>query len=197
MNFPNILPSDRLSRSNMLTTTPLPFLLLCFLLLIPLQAIAKPVDFQLASLDGKQVKLSDYRGKWVVVNYWATWCPPCLREIPELITFHEDHKDKDALVLGVAIEDIKLPELKEFVDEYFINYTVLRMKPAPRSELGIITGLPTSFLISPEGEVVAQQIGPVSAKLIEEFIAETLSESKGKQDDIKKLTSPKASTQSK
>jgi len=131
-------------------------------------------NFTLPDINGNKVNLSDYRGKWVVVNYWATWCPPCLQEIPELIAFHEDHQKKDAIVLGVAFEDITLPDLKEFVEEYFINYPILLQKPAPKSELGVITGLPTSFLIGPNGEIVAQQTGPVTAKLIENFIAEQL-----------------------
>ena len=87
-------------------------------------------------------KLSDYRGKWVVVNYWATWCPPCLTEIPELVDFHEDHKDKDAVVVGVNFENIGVNGLKQFVDEYFMNYPVLRTKPGPNSALGPIPGLP-------------------------------------------------------
>jgi thiol-disulfide isomerase/thioredoxin len=128
------------------------------------------MDFTLPDLEGKNHKLSDYRGKWVVVNYWATWCPPCLKEIPDLIEFHEAHKTKDAVVIGVDFEDIAVKELTEFVDEYFIDYTVLRQKPAARSDLGLISGLPTSFLISPEGELIARQTGPVSAKMIEDFI---------------------------
>lgn len=131
---------------------------------------AEPADFTLPSIDGKQHKLSDYRGKWVVVNYWATWCPPCLTEIPELVDFHEDHKDKDAVVLGVNFEDIGSNGLKRFTEEYFINYPILLTKPAPSSALGVIPGLPTTYLVSPEGEVVARQVGPVTAKLIAEFI---------------------------
>jgi len=134
-------------------------------------ATAQPVDFALPDLKGETQKLSDYRGKWVVVNYWATWCPPCLTEIPELIAFHEKHKDKDAVVIGVDLEDIGLAELNEFVESYFLNYPVLRKKPAAKSSLGIISGLPTSFLISPKGEVMAKQTGGITAKMIEDFIA--------------------------
>ena len=138
--------------------------------------LAEPVDFTLPDIEGKQQKLSDFRGKWVVVNYWATWCPPCLTEIPELVDFHEDHKDKDAVVLGVNFEDIGMSGLKRFVEEYFISYPVLHTKPAPSSSLGIIPGLPTSFLISPEGEVVARQVGPVTAKSITDYISQQVAE---------------------
>ncbi len=147
------------------------FILLLALFASPL-LMAEPADFTLPGIDGKQHKLSDYRGKWVVVNYWATWCPPCLTEIPELVDFHEEHKDKDAVVLGVNFEDIGANGLKRFTEEYFINYPVLYTKPAPSSELGVIPGLPTTYLVSPEGEIVARQVGPVTAKLIADFINE-------------------------
>lgn len=130
------------------------------------------VDFSLPGIDGKQHKLSEYRGKWVVVNYWATWCPPCLEEIPELVSFHEEHKDKNAMVIGVNFEDIGIPQLKTFVDDYFMSYPILQTKPAPRSALGLIAGLPTSFLVSPDGKLVAKQTGPVTADMINEFIKE-------------------------
>lgn len=139
-------------------------------LLISPVVLAEPAEFTLPDVNGKQHNLSDYRGKWVVVNYWATWCPPCLTEIPELVDFHEDHKDKDAVVLGINFEDIGTNGLKRFTEEYFINYPVLMTKPAPSSALGVIPGLPTTYLVSPEGEVVARQVGPVTAKLIAEFI---------------------------
>ena len=137
---------------------------------------AEPADFTLPDMENKQHKLSDYRGKWVVVNYWATWCPPCLTEIPELVDFHEDHKDKDAVVIGVNFEDIGIEGLKRFSEEYFMNYPVLRTKPGASSALGVIPGLPTTFLVSPDGEVVARQVGPVTAKLIAEFISQQTSE---------------------
>ncbi len=130
------------------------------------------MEFSLLDVQGATHNLSDYRGKWVVVNYWATWCPPCLTEIPELVDFHEDRKDKDAVVLGVNFEDISLNALKQFSEEYFMNFPVLRSKPGPDSALGPIPGLPTTYLVSPEGEVVARQVGPVTAELIADFIAQ-------------------------
>lgn len=148
----------------------------CIAVLLSTGAQAEPVDFTLPDANGVAHKLSDYRGKWVVVNYWATWCPPCLSEIPELVDFHEAHKDKDAVVLGVNFEDIGSAGLKQFTEEYFMNYPVLQTKPGPRSALGPIPGLPTTYLISPTGEVIARQVGPVTAKLITDFIAKQTTE---------------------
>jgi len=142
------------------------------LLIVPRGAIAAPVDFTLPDINGKPRKLSEFRGKWVVVNYWATWCPPCLAEIPDLVAFYDKHKNKDAVVVGVNFEDIDPSELKQFAESYFMSYPILRQKPAPKSALGLILGLPTSFLVSPKGEVIAKQTGPVTGKMIEDFIKE-------------------------
>ena len=150
------------------------FLSFCFAAFFALGAQAEPAEFTLLDVQGVKHKLSDYRGKWVVVNYWATWCPPCLTEIPELVDFHEERKDNDAVVLGVNFEDISLNALKQFSEEYFMNFPVLRTKPGPNSALGPIPGLPTTYLVSPEGEVVARQVGPVTAVLIADFIAQQI-----------------------
>ncbi len=135
-------------------------------------ANADPVDFELPDLQGKTHKLSDFRGKWVLVNYWATWCPPCLEELPELVIFHETHKDTDAVVIGVNFEDVGTDKLSKFISDYSISYPIVRTKPGPSSALGPIPGLPTSYLVNPQGEVVAQKVGPVNGKSIEKFIAE-------------------------
>ncbi|MES9992133.1 MAG: TlpA disulfide reductase family protein [Candidatus Thiodiazotropha sp.] len=141
--------------------------------LFSLATVAETVDFELPGLDGKRYRLSDYRGKWVLVNYWATWCPPCREELPELEVFHNNHKDTDAVVLGVAMERIEMPRLKAFVDEQFLSYPILIAKPAARTELGRVPGLPTSFLVSPEGKLVARQVGPVTLEDLEGFIDST------------------------
>ncbi len=127
-------------------------------------------DFVLPDINGVPHKLSDYRGKWVVVNFWATWCGPCLNEIPDLEEFYARHKDKDAVVLGINAEDIELEELRTFVDEHFMTYPVLRGNTNEESPLGPIYGLPSTFLISPKGEIATIQLGQITGEAIEEFI---------------------------
>jgi thiol-disulfide isomerase/thioredoxin len=125
----------------------------------------------LTDVYGNKANLSSFRGKWVVVNYWATWCPPCIVEMPELQAFHDAHADGDAIVIGINTELIGKQQLLNFLDDYFITYPVFVSKPTQKSELGLIPGLPTTFLVSPDGEVVARQIGPVTREMIEQFIA--------------------------
>ncbi len=128
-------------------------------------------QISLPDIDGAMHRLSDYRGKWVLVNYWATWCPPCLEELPELEIFHATHQDKDAVVLGVDTEDISIEALRRFVDEQSLTYPILRGDAAGRTPFGLVQGMPTSFLIDPQGNPVARQEGPVTARAIEDFIA--------------------------
>ena len=135
-------------------------------------ARAEPIDFSLPDLDGKQRSLSEFRGKWVVLNYWATWCPPCLEEIPDLVAFHDRHEDKDAVVIGLNYENIPPAQLKAFSEQYFITYPVLMNGDIrPAHERLAVGGMPTSYIISPEGEPVARQMGTITVDQLETYIA--------------------------
>ena len=136
------------------------------------------VNFSLQDIHGKTHALSDYRGKWVIVNFWATWCPPCLDEIPELVEFHQAHYKKDAVVLGVDYEQPDLEYLKEFVDQTFINYPVLRTTQADTFPFGSLRGLPTTVIVSPEGVPVLKRTGAVTKSELEQAIKELSQESK-------------------
>ena len=134
-------------------------------------AFAEPIDYSLPDLQGKSHSLADYKGKWVVVNYWATWCPPCQEEIPDLVDFHDRHKDVDAVVLGINFEDIGQEQLQTFVDSFLISYPVLRSEPLASTPLGPIPGLPTTYIVAPDGSPVARQVGPVTGEQLDAYIA--------------------------
>ncbi|MEW7979820.1 MAG: TlpA disulfide reductase family protein [Candidatus Sedimenticola endophacoides] len=133
-------------------------------------AQAEPVDFSLPTLDGKLVKLSDYRGKWVVVNYWATWCPPCVAEMPELDAFHREHKDQDAVVVGVNLERIGLERLNEFVEMQEVSYPIMHSASSFKTALGRVKVMPTTYIVSPQGELVAREEGMVDKEMLEGFL---------------------------
>jgi thiol-disulfide isomerase/thioredoxin len=139
-------------------------------LLLSVAVLAEPVDYNLPDLKGERHSIADYRGKWVIVNYWATWCPPCQEEIPELVDFHERHKNDDAVVIGINFEDVGRDQLESFVESYLISYPILRSEPLPETPLGPIPGLPTTYIVAPDGSPVARQVGPVTGEQLDDYI---------------------------
>jgi len=129
----------------------------------------EPVDFTLQQLHGETVSLSDYRQKWVVLNYWATWCAPCRKEIPDLISLHEARDD--VVVLGLAFEDTEMENFDEFLEEFHPSYPILLVDVyAPPEPFGSPRVLPTTIILNPEGYPVKTYLGPVTRENIESFI---------------------------
>jgi len=145
-------------------------LVLAGLLISALSIAGDRVELKLPDLDGEMLDIAQYRGKWVVVNYWATWCPPCIQEIPELVAFHARHADDDAVVVGVNTESLDDRLLRDFVVEMQINYPILREDPERMSPFSRMFGLPTSYIIGPDGSLVTRHNGPLTAKQLEEII---------------------------
>ncbi|CAK0744291.1 cytochrome c biogenesis protein CcmG, thiol:disulfide interchange protein DsbE [Gammaproteobacteria bacterium] len=146
---------------------PSQFILSLFLFL----SSAMATDFSVVDLDGHSQSLAAYRGKWVVVNFWATWCPSCCGEIPDLNTFHRNHHTQDAVVLGLAFDDdTSDAELRNFVRIHSMVYPIARATTTVAHALGAVTGLPTTYLVDPTGKVVARQLGPIAQTDIEDFI---------------------------
>jgi len=130
----------------------------------------RTIELSLKDLDGKLHTLAEYRGKWVVVNFWATTCPPCIQEMPELSDFHDRHKDRDAVVLGVSFEDIRQSWMKRFLDSVDVTYPILPWGTSPATPFGQIIALPTTFIVSPSGTSVARYTGQITAADIETYI---------------------------
>lgn len=130
---------------------------------------AEPVDFSLPQLNGELVALSDYRGQWVILNYWATWCAPCRKEIPELSELHQQRED--ITVLGIAYEDIDEAMFKEFLDDFYVSYPILVADVyQPPEPFGAPRVLPTTIILDPTGRSVKAFLGPVTRQDLEAFV---------------------------
>jgi len=135
-------------------------------------AIGEPIpDTELATLDGEGTgSVSDYRGEWVLVNVWASWCDPCREESPALQRFYEEHRDQNFTVLGIDSRDVSSEGLA-FVEEFGLTYPQLHDSEGDVPDDYGMTGFPESFLIDPEGNVAVARSGPVTGAYLEEAIA--------------------------
>ena len=145
----------------------------------PLSLVAAPPDLSLADLDGKPHVLSEYigKGKWTIVNIWGPRCPPCQEELPELVSFHDEHHQTDATVLGIALDypsfgSAKVEEVAAFTEDYLVDFPVLLGNAETFAQFGAgpLQGMPTSLVYTPDGELVAVQLGTVTQDIIEKFI---------------------------
>lgn len=143
---------------------------------------AEAIDFSLKDLQGNTHTIKQYRGKWIVVNYWGVFCAPCLREMPELSVFHDKHKDQDAVVLGINQEEFSEDKLALFAEKMKITFPLLKVPFEQVTPFGSVTLLPTTFIINPQGELVARQQGSVTGKILEDYIK--LKTAQAKQEKV-------------
>ncbi len=133
------------------------------------EVTAEQPTLKLPTVDGKTYDLSEHRGKWVVVNFWATWCAPCLKEMPELSALHAMRNNIE--VVGLAYEDIETAEMQAFLKEHPVAYPIAIVDTyQPPADFAVPRGLPMSYLIGPDGKVAKQFLGPVEARDIEAAI---------------------------
>ena len=125
---------------------------------------AQPVgDYCLVDMNGSQQCVSDLRGKWLVINFWASWCPPCIREMPELQRFYREHRGR-AEIWGVTFEDSDKDAILEFVERLAVTYPILGYGQDPLTGYGTVSVLPTTFIIDPQGRFYRRFEGPITAQ---------------------------------
>ncbi|WP_127564596.1 TlpA family protein disulfide reductase [Stenotrophomonas indicatrix] len=125
---------------------------------------------KMKAVDGSDYDLAAHRGRWVVVNFWATWCAPCRKEMPELSALHAMRSNIE--VVGLAYEDIELPEMQSFLTKHPVTYPIVIVDPFdPPTDFATPRGLPLTHLIDPQGKLAHSFLGPVTAADIEQQIA--------------------------
>jgi cytochrome c biogenesis protein CcmG/thiol:disulfide interchange protein DsbE len=133
--------------------------------------IGDPVpDRTLPALEGGgSGSIADDRGRWVLVNLWASWCPPCRDEAPDLESFYRDHRGEDVTVLGINVQD-NSEDARAFVDEFGLTYPQLRSVGDERSEAFGSTGVPENFLVDPRGKLALIWRSPVDERFLRESV---------------------------
>lgn len=121
-------------------------------------------DFELQSLDGKTIKLSSLRGKKVIVNFWATWCPPCRQEMPEMEEFYSKHKNEGVEILAVNLTQAEKSraDVPEFIEEYGISFPILMDEKGKTGQLYNVSSIPATFIIDTQGVIQQEIVGPMT-----------------------------------
>ncbi len=132
--------------------------------------VSVKTDFLLKDMAGVQHQLSHYKGKWVLVNYWATWCPPCLEEVPDLVNLYDQHRQKDLMVLGVVFDYKDVSEVKAYVDDMLMSYPVVLGDDSVVEQIGTAEVMPTTFIYNPKGKLVKVKRGIVTKQYVDNLM---------------------------
>lgn len=127
------------------------------------------VDFTLKDTNGVTHQLSDHKGKWVIINFWATWCPPCRKEFPDLSAFHRKYRKGNAVVFGINYDE-QPRKVRNFIEQNPVSFPVLLFDADQMGDFSNVDVLPTTFIINPKGELAAKQVGMVTQSMLEKYI---------------------------
>ncbi len=135
---------------------------------------ALAVNWQLRDLDGKSVRFSDFKGKVVVLNFWATWCPPCKKELPDLIQLQREFGRRSAVVVGVSVDSVSTKEVQSFATKIGINYPVIMGTDELSEQYGADNGIPITYIIDSAGVIIAVNPGLLDRQATELIINQLL-----------------------
>ena len=160
---------------------------LAVLLMVSVGAIAsetqKVDNFSFKDIDGKRHQFSEYQGKWVIVNYWATYCGPCIAELPALNSVAKRYKDK-VVVLGMEAGETPTQELKQFIAQKKITYPVIPTQDSTMFSLGLIYGVPTTFVVNPQGEIAGTHMGAITSAMLQNYLRTDKTATATKEKDV-------------
>jgi thiol-disulfide isomerase/thioredoxin len=137
--------------------------------LVSVAFLAAAAPFDLTDTGGHRHRLGDYRGRWVVLNYWATWCVPCIQEIPEIADFQRAHPE--VVVLGLAMDAEDVPRTKAFAAKVGHTYPLVIVDDRVENQLAPVRGLPTTRVFDPSGKLAYDKLGRVTRKSLEAITA--------------------------
>lgn len=130
-------------------------------------------DFTLETVEGNSISLKDYRGQVVLINFWATWCPPCRAEIPDLQSTYLERREDGFVVLGLNVEESRAV-VQQFMDEVEMTYPVLLDEGGEVLQTYRANGLPMSVIVDPEGVIQVRHVGYLTAGQLEDYLAELM-----------------------
>jgi peroxiredoxin len=130
--------------------------------------------FSLPDLDGRNVSLADFSGKVVVVNFWATWCPPCRAEVPDFVRLQSKYRARGLAFVGISMDAEGARAVRPFVEDNNVNYTMLLGNDDVTKAYGGIVGIPTSFLVDRKGRIVHRFDGYTDPKVWDQTLREVL-----------------------
>ena len=116
-------------------------------------------DFKLEKVGGGMVKLSEYKGNIIILDFWATWCPPCIKEIPDFVELQKEYGAKGLVILGISLDQNTKKALPPFMKKYKINYPILLTDGKVDKAYGGVSGIPTTFVIDQKGAIYKQYVG--------------------------------------
>jgi len=143
----------------------------------PPNSDSKPApSFTLQDLNGKTVSLSDFKSKVIILDFWATWCPPCVKEIPHFVELYKQYNDRQFVIVGISVDREGVGVVKSFVQKYGVSYPVLMTDGQVEKAYGDIVNIPTTFVIDSEGKIQRKYIGYQDKAVFEKDINSLLSE---------------------